>query len=181
MSLLDGPILPTAPTAPHERVQYILYTAPYIKHLFDSFLTNYTESTLLESDAFVHTLSTLYVLGLKKAPNFWKETPEAALLDDDKAILEALTFLRRVRSKCQGKRPWENLLEVCKLFVIDLLPTRKNRRSIVFDGLTEEETTVQIRLLHLAMLVSAHQPCSQETVTTPAVTRPRANRRIVRQ
>lgn len=167
--------------APHSRVQYLLYTAPYIKHLFDSFLADYPESTILESDVFVHTLSSLYLLGLKKSPTFWKDTPEAALLADDATILEALTLLRKVRVKHQGKRPWEHLLELCKSFMVDLLPTRKNRRTFIANGLTEEEATVQIRLLHLAMLVSAADPPSSVIDATPIRHKRRAVRRIVRQ
>lgn len=160
MSLLDSLSVPTVPTAPHSRVQHLFYTAPYIDRLFKDFLEKHVECDILETDAMVKTLSAIYVLGRKIAPNFWRDTTDIKLPADKGALITQLELMRGSRSKYKGRRAWDYFQTLWNQLTNDPLPSRKVRDPITFNE-TEAETMVRIRLVRLVVRlveVQLHPP-----------------------
>lgn len=175
MSLLAPPVLPLPHTAPHTRVQHIFYLAPFIKRVFEEFLVAHPGSDLLERDAFVQTLSRIYLAGLCFTPTFWKEIEDLPLPANKQELVDLLELLRKGRGKLRGLRPWGYFRNAWWILTRDRLPSRKAmwRQPIDFNE-SEAETMVRIRLVRLVMRVVEAQINPPPRPAPPAPTKKRS-------
>ena|SRR5687768_6900668 len=152
MSLLAAPVLPLPiPLAPHTRVQHIFYTAPYIKAVFRGFLEEHPENRILESALMIKALSTIYVEGLKRSPDFWaSEDAEAQADAENIAVRVELT--RKTRGKYKGRHQWDYFRKEVRDQTGIRLASRRMRHPIGFSRSVPEalvQSAVAVLVLKL--------------------------------
>lgn len=172
MSLLGTPVLPSVATAPHSRVQHILYTAPYIRFLLESFLEGNPESDLLETDAITETISRIYLVGLAFSPDFWKEDDREALEAEKDQLLAELSLLRSTRGKTGGRHQWSYFRTFFRALTGMRIPSRKSREAL---SLSDERAEMKLCTVFAIIAMKIHE-VDVKPAPVPPVIESRAKR-----
>ena len=166
MSLFETPAPPPVPTAPHTRVQHILYTAPYIRYMLESFLEGNLESNLLETDAIAETLSRIYLIGLAFSTDFWKEDDREMLEVEKERLLAELALLRKAQVKIGGNRQWNHFRAFFRTLTGLRLPSRKSPEQL---SLSDERAEMKLCTAFAIMAMNIREVEARPAPAPPVI------------